>query len=823
MTDPNILLQRLRRSLHILEQRQAKLGLDAPASLTLEIEDHRTAITLTEQLAAGHLSDAGWREQLKPLLVIIEERRATEEIRTLHIGGVNFGSISDSTISIGDIDASIHAGGDVVGGNKVTIGQQIINFFSSSTEQQRHLRNRQIMLQRVHDFWIKGVLESSLHNEVLIELGMEIKSEAVAYPWDMIIQRPDQPNRTLPPGTKIIDVFDESGGSLLILGEPGSGKTTILLELTRQIVGRARLDLTKPIPVVFNLSSWTKGQWSLEDWLVEELSAKYNFPEKISRSWINNDELLPLLDGLDEVEVNNRTECVKAINTYSVGHGLPGLVVSSRTADYEVLGSLLRLNTAIVLQPLTWKQIENYLLGSTVKMDSVRRMLEKDVVVQSLAQSPLILNVITLAYSETSIDTLSELKADKDRRKKLFDAYIIKLFRHRLANQRYAQKQTIAWLAWLAKKMFQYRQTIFLMEQTQPNWLPSSLQIWLYNLLVMILVGGTVGLLFGLAVGIPIWFANPLIGPFFGIGVGSAVAMSICLAIIQTYGFTGGLIVGGTFGFVFFVAFGLNFGRPVGVAVGLIVGLAFGLAHGLRFGTRPANTKAWTFPNIEIFEALSWSIPKAIRGMIFGSIFGSIFGLAVGAAIAIGLNFEPNIAGKLTLNFLVAFGVAAGLVAGMLNALTSDQVEQRSVPNQGIWRSFRNSIVIGLFVAIASGFPIGVVSGWAWNIGIGIGNEGLRVGSFTGLLVGVAIGLAVGLAFGGLTTIQHFILRSILYFFGYLPWNLTDFLDYTTERIFLRRVGGGYIFIHRYLMEYFASLTDEDIERLSAEIETGRT
>jgi hypothetical protein len=30
-------------------------------------------------------------------------------------------------------------------------------------------------------------------------------------------------------------------------------------------------------------------------------------------------------------------------------------------------------------------------------------------------------------------------------------------------------------------------------------------------------------------------------------------------------------------------------------------------------------------------------------------------------------------------------------------------------------------------------------------------------------------------------------------------------LDYT-DRIFLRKVGGGYIFIHRMLMEYFAAL-----------------
>jgi len=47
-------------------------------------------------------------------------------------------------------------------------------------------------------------------------------------------------------------------------------------------------------------------------------------------------------------------------------------------------------------------------------------------------------------------------------------------------------------------------------------------------------------------------------------------------------------------------------------------------------------------------------------------------------------------------------------------------------------------------------------------------------------------------------------------------------LHYCIDRIFLCQVGGGYIFVHRYLMEYFASLTSEDIERLSTEIESGK-
>jgi hypothetical protein len=45
-----------------------------------------------------------------------------------------------------------------------------------------------------------------------------------------------------------------------------------------------------------------------------------------------------------------------------------------------------------------------------------------------------------------------------------------------------------------------------------------------------------------------------------------------------------------------------------------------------------------------------------------------------------------------------------------------------------------------------------------------------------------------------------------------MPWNYSRFLDYCADRIFLRKVGGGYIFIHRMLMEYFASLDTQSLD-----------
>jgi hypothetical protein len=65
--------------------------------------------------------------------------------------------------------------------------------------------------------------------------------------------------------------------------------------------------------------------------------------------------------------------------------------------------------------------------------------------------------------------------------------------------------------------------------------------------------------------------------------------------------------------------------------------------------------------------------------------------------------------------------------------------------------------------------------------------------------------LQMGLV-SGMACIKHLILRIILYFNRSIPWNYAAFLNYASDRILLRKVGGGYIFVHRALQEHFAQL-----------------
>ena len=59
--------------------------------------------------------------------------------------------------------------------------------------------------------------------------------------------------------------------------------------------------------------------------------------------------------------------------------------------------------------------------------------------------------------------------------------------------------------------------------------------------------------------------------------------------------------------------------------------------------------------------------------------------------------------------------------------------------------------------------------------------------------------------YGGYTWLQHRRLRRLLIRRGVIPRDYVDFLDYAAERIFLRKVGGGYMFIHRLLQDDFAA------------------
>jgi len=69
----------------------------------------------------------------------------------------------------------------------------ISSLTSEKTKSTREERHRQDLLKRVKNGWVKGVLEQSLHGEVLIELGLEERRDAVLTRQGIELKHPASP------------------------------------------------------------------------------------------------------------------------------------------------------------------------------------------------------------------------------------------------------------------------------------------------------------------------------------------------------------------------------------------------------------------------------------------------------------------------------------------------------------------------------------------------------------------------------------------------------------------------------------------------------
>ncbi len=163
--------------------------------------------------------------------------------------------------------------------------------------------------------------------------------------------------------------------------------------------------------------------------------------------------------------------------------------------------------------------------------------------------------------------------------------------------------------------------------------------------------------------------------------------------------------------------------------------------------------------------------------------------------------------------YLVTVGCVSGLITGLIYGVSRRQLETHvSIkPNQGIWRSLYNGglvlLIAGLIVWLLYEIPVLVSYRLAVNQAPPLEIIDFPGQQFlTGVIVGISGGLFFGLLNGGIACIKHVLLRVFLWRARVLPWNCVRFLDYAFERILLHKVGGGYIFVHRRLLEYFASL-----------------
>src|SRR4051794_3962459 len=90
------------------------------------------------------------------------------------------------------------------------------------------------------------------------------------------------------------------------------------------------------------------------------------------------------------------------------------------------------------------------------QLASLQKAIRQDKALAELAQTPLMLSIMSLAYQGASGDEFARQKGDsaEERRKQIFGLYVERMFQRRgTTPHAFPKEKTIGWLSWLARKM----------------------------------------------------------------------------------------------------------------------------------------------------------------------------------------------------------------------------------------------------------------------------------------------------------------------------------------------------------------------------------
>jgi hypothetical protein len=142
------------------------------------------------------------------------------------------------------------------------------------------------------------------------------------------------------------------------------------------------------------------------------------------------------------------------------------------------------------------------------------------------------------------------------------------------------------------------------------------------------------------------------------------------------------------------------------------------------------------------------------------------------------------------------------LLGGFYTGLAGDLMPEggRITPNEGMHRSVRNGLLVGL---AASGIAwVTVVAGAATAGG---SSFAIRAAGTYALFDGISWMVLGGLLYGGAAWLQHATIRVLMALEGSLPLRAVEFLEDAESRALLRRSGGGYVFVHDLFRDHLAS------------------
>jgi hypothetical protein len=315
----------------------------------------------------------------------------------------------------------------------------------------------------------------------------------------------------------------------------------------------------------------------------------------------------------------------------------------------------------------------------------------------------------------------------------------------------YKKTDIRGWLTWFAKNMKTHNAIPFLLENIQPTWLNRHKEwsYWWFALLFVALTGGFLG--------------GIMIGPLYLlISVQGLERLIILMIGLMTSVFSGSFLLG----LMFFFFYGY---RNIQWASGI---------------------------------TLRWS---TVIGGVLGGCISGLIGLPIVSFI-----FEKIFAEKATM-FLSAYVIFFIIFILIFIVLISDTRSSREIKHlgQNVKATTKNCLVISSVMLIVIAMTIGL-GAKSLDSTKNVFSFAQELAAVFLLIMGVTwefiIGSLTVVKFGFFSLIQHFLLRLMIAQNNMIPFSTTPFLDHCVDLIFLRRVGGGYIFVHRLLMEHFAEM-----------------